>query len=466
MKLPEEFVKEMCNLLGEAEAERLETALQQPQTMAFRPNRAKQAEALENFRHVPWSSLGFYLESRPAFTFDPLFHNGSYYVQEPSSMFLEQALKVVCSFNENGAVSPLRCLDLCAAPGGKSTLLRSLLPDGSLLVSNEVVGQRAQVLVENIQKWGHPDCVVTNSKPCAFTPLEGFFDIVVVDAPCSGEGMFRKDNPAIQMWSLANVTKCARLQREIIRDVWPALREGGFLVYSTCTFNICEDENNVAFFCDELDAEVVPIPINSEWGIMGDLSGGDLPVCRFMPHKTHGEGFFLTLLRKKGKTAVRPAEKKNKTPLYKRLSGEWAGKLNSEEEWKLFQTNDVQFAVRDSLADDVNILWNCLHVLSAGIPVCHNKGNKCFPHEALALSTQLRKGAFPTVEVNVENALNYLRRLTLNLPAETPDGFVLITFRERPLGLVKNLGTRANNLYPQNWRIRSGYTSDTPRIIN
>lgn len=458
MDLPQKFCSEMGCLLGSEDFKAFEEALEKPQSVAFRPNGAKGWRAVAALERVPWSSLGCYLEERPAFTFDPLFHGGAYYVQEPSSMFLEQALSVAAK--ECGPLE--RCLDLCAAPGGKSTLLRSLLPEQSLLVSNEVVGQRAQILLENILKWGNPDCVVSNSEPSAFAALQDFFDAVVVDAPCSGEGMFRKDNPALQMWSPANVRKCADLQRRIVADIWPALRSGGFLIYSTCTYNLHEDEENVDFFCKELGAEVVEVPVAEDWRITGNLAAGPQPVYHFLPHKTRGEGFFLALLRKTGTGETNPTKRKSRQNPFKPLPKEAAGKLNAQTGWKTFEQEDTLFAVRYNLCDAVARLLPAVRVLSAGIPLMQRKGHKMAPHHGLAMSTELQRGSFPEVDLDREDALDYLRRMALPLPAATPRGIVLLTFRGLPLGFANNLGAHANNLYPQNWRIRSGYASNAP----
>lgn len=231
-QLPDKFKLQVAQLLGQEEADGLCRALLEEPTVSVRVNRAKAGcppQDVENER-VPWCETGYYLSSRPSFTLDPLFHAGTYYVQEASSMFIEQAFKTM-------DFQPQRMLDLCAAPGGKSTLWRSLLPDGALLVANEPIRQRAMILLENLTKWGHPDVVVTNAYPEDFAPLRGFFDVVATDVPCSGEGMFRKEEKAVEDWSLEAVNHCAARQWQIVCDIWPALREGGYLVYSTCTFN-------------------------------------------------------------------------------------------------------------------------------------------------------------------------------------------------------------------------------------
>ena len=206
-------------------------------------------------------------------------------------MFVERVLQTYVS-------NPVVMLDLCAAPGGKSTLSRSALPEGSLLVANEVMRNRSQILAENLIKWGYPDVVVTNNDPADFTTMEHLFDVILTDVPCSGEGMFRKDEVAVEEWSVENVDVCWQRQRRILKDIWPTLKPGGLLIYSTCTFNREENEDNISWIAKELGAEVLPVPVDESWGITGNLIGEDFPVYRFLPHRTMGEGFFIAVLRK------------------------------------------------------------------------------------------------------------------------------------------------------------------------
>ena len=290
MALPIDFITRTRALLGE-EFDRLEAALNADVPVSIRINSMKGTPAPKAGAPVAWCESGFYLPERLSFTFDPLFHAGAYYVQEASSMFLEQAIKAYVK-------EPVRCLDLCAAPGGKSTHLASLLPDGSLLVSNEVIRSRSYVLAENIAKWGRPDTIVINNDPEEIgEALPHLFDVIVTDVPCSGEGMFRKDTDSTGEWSVDNVRLCASRGRRIIHDIWNALKPGGILIYSTCTYNTEEDEENIHYIIEELGAEALPIPTQEEWQITGALRF-EHPVYRFFPHKTRGEGFFLAALRK------------------------------------------------------------------------------------------------------------------------------------------------------------------------
>lgn len=394
---------------------------------------------------VPWCPDAYYLDERPAFTFDPLLHAGAYYVQEAGSMFLAQAIRQLVP------QQPLVALDLCAAPGGKSTLLRAMLHTDSLLVSNEPMRQRAQVLAENMQKWGHPNCVVTQNYPADFTHLTHTFDLIVADVPCSGEGMFRKDEGAIRDWSQQNVETCWRRQRDIIADIWSALKPGGILIYSTCTFNRFEDEDNVSWICRELGAEPLTLSVDEAWGITGQY--------HFFPGKAQGEGFFLAALRKaeddcRPFAPREPKNKKDKTKVQMpRQTHEWV--MGDDF---TFVLNDEQYiAVPQRYATLMSHLCQQLTVLTEGIPLADLKGRDWQPNHALALSAAYQKGTFPEAELSYEQALAYLRREAITIDA--PRGYVLVTFAGHPLGFVKNLGNRANNLYPQEWRIRSGYTT-------
>lgn len=505
--LPQAFISQMTELLGPTEAEALCRAITEtPAVTSVRANPRKNAACPEGVA-VPWCSTGRYLDERPQFTLDPLFHAGAYYVQEASSMFIEQAYKAILkkmdsldnlenieSLDDLGLLvtsrAPRRVLDLCAAPGGKSTLWRSLLPDGSLLVANEPIRQRAQVLAENLTKWGHPDVVVTSAYPEEFAPLGSFFDVIAADVPCSGEGMFRKDEQAREEWSPEAVIACAERQWTIISDVWPALRQGGFLVYSTCTFNAEEDERMVARICRELGADVVPIAHDPAWGIVegerGTNEDGQQVALgyHFYPHRTKGEGIYMCLLRKTSpSTVLRINSKKDKKG---KKGGKPAGGGNvkngatvvdwlaNSSDFKLFAPSSSSNgggqegtigAVRQSLYDDVLAVTSTVRALTAGILLAETRGGqtgkgqagkapKCIPQHALAMSTALAPEAFPREELDRETALAYLRREAIVLSAETPRGYVIVTYGGLPLGFVNNLGTRANNLYPEQWRIR------------
>ncbi len=458
MNLPQAFIERTRQLLGETQYPQFEEALQTEIPVSIRPNLAK-CHAKAEGEPIHWASSGMYLKTRPTFTFDPLFHAGCYYVQEASSMFVEKVLREYVK-------EPVVMLDLCAAPGGKSTLCRSVLPEGSLLVANEVMRNRSQILAENLMKWGHPEVVVTNNDPADFTDLTHLFDVILTDVPCSGEGMFRKDQVAVDEWSLENVDVCWKRQRRILNDIWPALKPGGLLIYSTCTFNCEEDEDNVAWIARELGAEILSVPVEESWGITGNLAGKDFPVYRFLPHRTKGEGFFLAVLRKhegEVETIQLRLEKKKKG---KDAKGK-APQLVVPKEVKswLKEAGRFEYTVKETslhafpkaFSDVYALLEQHVKVIHAGVTIGEWKGKDLVPHHSLAMSTALEEGVFPRTELTYEQAIAYLRKEGLVLDASVPRGYVLVTYQQVPLGFVKNIGNRANNLYPQEWRIRSGY---------
>jgi 16S rRNA C967 or C1407 C5-methylase (RsmB/RsmF family) len=400
MQLPEDFIRETKLVIGEERFNRFIEALNEDAPVSIRLNPNSFPWRCQGKEEVPWCPEGYYLEGRPQFTFDPLFHAGCYYVQEASSMFITHILRSL-ELRTESLESKLKVLDLCAAPGGKSTATRTVLPEGSVLVSNEPIPTRAQILLENITKWGWPDCIVTNNYPRDFRKAKVKFDIILCDVPCSGEGMFRKDPNAISEWSLQNVEKCWRLQREIVADAWECLNPGGILIYSTCTYNIKENEENVRWIMEEYDAEAIEIPTKPEWGISGSLlKGFDVPVYRFIPGFTRGEGLFICALRKNGECRAENVE---------------LSTLNSK-----------------------------LKILTPDLP----------------------QGEQARIDLSYPEALKYLRGEALVLPSDTPRGIVTVTYKDFALGPMKNIGNRANNLYPKPWRIKTTHLpAEPPEIV-
>ena len=450
MAFPQEFI----NILPASERDALLVALAVNPEVSIRFN-SKRADAqslvLESLEcradgRVQWMDSAVYLDHRPLFTMDPLLQQGCYYVQEASSMFLAHAISKCV----NG---PVRALDLCAAPGGKSTLLAGLLPQGSLLISNEIQRGRAQILAENMVKWGRPDVIVTCNTPGQIGQSNLLFDIIAVDAPCSGEGMFRKDEGAVRDWSLKNVEMCAARQRDIIDDIWPALKAGGYLIYSTCTFNRQEDEDNVRWIIDKYGAQAVDLNPPAEWNIAGSLTEDNLPVYHFMQHRTRGEGFFLCLLRKPEGSSVAPKSRPFRADASK-IPAQCKTWLRSDSGFEYFIKNDSVYALPSALADDMWQAGQELYALVPGIEVAALKGRDWVPAHALAMSTALNLDAFNRVEVSRQQALEYLHCNALRLD-DAPRGIVLLTYKNIPLGFAKNIGNRANNMYPQEWRIRN-----------
>jgi 16S rRNA C967 or C1407 C5-methylase (RsmB/RsmF family)/NOL1/NOP2/fmu family ribosome biogenesis protein len=457
MILPVDFQNMMTRYLGKEEYDQLAEALSLPAPTSIRINPKKNLQLStvnSQLSTLNWCPSGFYLSERPSFTFDPLFHAGCYYVQEASSMFLSHVLREYVK-------EPVVALDLCAAPGGKSTLALSELPEGSLLIANEVVRQRANILAENIMKWGNPNCIVTNNYAEDFQAFSNCFDLIICDAPCSGEGMFRKDPDSINEWSLANVDTCWRRQRDIVSNIWHTLKEGGIFIYSTCTYNPLEDEENVAWMAKTLGAEVLSCHPLKEWGLTETNT-------HFYPHRIKGEGFFISVLRKTeqgARSEEQGTRSKEQGARSKKGGAKGKGQktkipaelkcwLTESDQFTLFEEQEEFKAFPTVHHDFYQLAKNNLKVIHAGIELAFLKGKNLQPSQSLALSNNLNREAFPTAEVDEQQAIAYLRTEALQLPADTPKGYVLITYQGHPLGFVKNIGNRANNLYPAEWRIR------------
>lgn len=439
MNLPEPFVSRTQELLKE-ELPAFLDALDYPSPVSVRVN--DKMEYLPSDDTVKWCDAGYYLAERPVFTLDPLLHAGVYYVQEASSMFLQQAL--------NQFVVPQSVvLDLCAAPGGKSTLISQYLNRDGILVSNEIIRNRAYILAENLIKWGNDTVLVSNNEPKDFQRLPSFFDAVVVDAPCSGEGMFRKDTGAVNEWNEQNVMMCARRQREILTDVWDTLKKDGILIYSTCTYNREENEENVSWMETKLGAELLRLNTDAFPEITVSDKG-----YRFFPHKTRGEGFFLSVLRKTSDAPSLRIMKQDKRQQKSEFNEtELKNILIEPENWKIYTDNNMISAFRTKFSDKVEMLKSNLHIMHYGITLCEIKGRDLIPHTSLALSKSIQMENVLQAEVELRDALLFLKKETISL-SETEKGFVLIKYRNIPLGWVKNLGNRCNNLYPNEWRIR------------
>jgi NOL1/NOP2/sun family putative RNA methylase len=445
--LPHDFANRMQQTLGTAYGDFIKS-LSEKSPVSIRVNKTKNASTI-GMSDVPWCSTGKYLDERPLFTTDPLFHAGAYYVQEGSSMFLEQAITQSVDLTK-----PLLVLDLCAAPGGKSTHLLNLINNDSLLVSNEVIHSRATILSENIQKCGNNNVVVTNNDPEDFQRLKGFFDVIVVDAPCSGEGLFRKDRDAMKEWSPENVDLCCKRQRIILHDVWPALKKDGILIYSTCTYNRFENEENIAWAKERFDVEFITLKTKPEWGVE-EVKEKNVTGYHFYPHKVSGEGFFISVMRKMSEQDSTNMKIKNRIlhlPAAKITEQVNPWIINPDAK-RFFSWKDNILMVPASLAAKIEFIVQQLHIISTGTMICEIKHNKLIPDHALALSIDLNKDFFNRITVTKDQALQYLRKETLPTNHEKK-GFSLITYENLPLGWVNVLDNRMNNLYPANWRIR------------
>jgi NOL1/NOP2/sun family putative RNA methylase len=449
MIFPSAFKTQMQTQLG-AEYPLFEKAYENQAPTSVRLNKNKFPEVLHTSR-VPWSGNGYYLVERPIFTLDPLFHAGTYYVQEASSMFLEQAF-----VQHADLTSELNVLDLCAAPGGKSTHILSLINNKSLLVANEVIKSRAYILKENLQKWGHGNVVITNSDPERFSGLKHFFDAIVVDAPCSGEGLFRRDEEAMKEWSPENVELCVARQQRVLGEVWETLKPGGILIYSTCTFNKKEDEENLDWMIKELEAETLLLTLKEEWGVTEVKSEAGGIGYKFFPHKVKGEGFFMAVLRKKEGNEYSTNAKKQKNPftaLSKETEKELESWLKNDTELKKVLFGEQVLGILSDKTDSIITLTNHLHIISCGLEVAELKKKNIVPLPALALSVDLNKEKFSSIQLKKEEALKFLAKE--NFEAELPEGdWILIEFKNNPLGWIKKINNRFNNYYPVEWRIR------------
>ncbi len=395
---------------------------------------------------VPWTRFGYYLEQRPSFTFDPLFHAGLYYVQEASSMFLEQAMRQLVSNND-----PINVLDLCASPGGKSTHLQSLLSAGSLLVSNEVIRTRANVLRDNIIKWGADQVVVTNNDPKDFAELVSFFDVLVVDAPCSGSGLFRRDPEAISEWSLNNVQLCSQRQQRILADCWPSLKENGILIYSTCSYSMEEDEIIMDWIQKELDAENCPLTIEEHWGIQETMSAGGNKGYRFWPDKVKGEGFFLACFRKKNSEEPAKIKVRKQPDRVSKLERELVARWTNTEGKAFIKHQQTVYTWPEDRFNTFAWLLEKMRFVYSGIKTGELMRDKLVPDHALALSG-LVLAAVPRLELSREEAIRYLQRKDIS-PANPPGGWVLASYAGHALGWMNILPGRINNYYPKELRI-------------
>ncbi len=442
MQLPLSLITSLRNTKGfnEEAFEQVHTSGEQITSIRINPSKANNL-ITTGHTSIPWSQYGYYLEQRPSFTFDPLFHAGTYYVQEASSMFLEQALKQTVDL-----LQPIKVLDLCAAPGGKSTHIQSLISKGSLLVSNEVIRARVNILKDNIIKWGCENVFVSNNDPKDFSKLKNYFDVIVVDAPCSGSGLFRKDTGAIEEWSENNVQLCSQRQQRILADVLPALKEGGVLIYSTCSYSYDEDEAIADWLTTICSMTSLPLTLSADWGIT-TTDGG----YRFWPDKVKGEGFFLACFKKNKSDYSTTNKVKNKP---QQLSKK---ELPLVERWidiagfEFIQHENTVYAWPAIHFNDLALLLENLRVIYSGILVGEIMRDKIVPDHALAMS-KLIVTAVSKIYVDRNTAIHYLQRKDIKLATDVK-GWSLISFEQVSLGWANVLPNRVNNYYPKNLRI-------------
>lgn len=449
MDLPKRLIDSLANVKGFDKAAFEEIHSSGDQITSIRLNPFKPSNVLTNFidTEVPWCSDGFYLKERPSFTMDPLFHAGAYYVQEASSMFLHHAIQELIPGSKEG----LKVLDLCAAPGGKSTLLASIFSEG-LVVSNEVIKSRAAILVENTTKWGLPNIVVTNNDPDHFKDFVGYFDIIVVDAPCSGSGLFRKDPAAIGEWSEQNVVHCSQRQERILATILPCLKQDGILLYSTCSYSEAEDESIADWLVSHMNMESCPIKTTPSWNIVTTQSPQKQAWgYRFYPYLLNGEGFYFAAFKQQKSVYTGRLKEAVLTKLTKSEIANLATYVTNDLNAAYFKQNNAIRRVSDAFLSNIQELAGRLYIKKAGIEIGEFKGNALVPSHEWAVSV-LPKNGFNILPINKEQALLFLKRGNF-MPDNATIGWNWVQFEAVVLGLVKVLPNRINNYYPAEWRI-------------
>lgn len=446
-KLPPPFIRSLQQNFAFETEPFIEAHIKGEQITSIRLNPYKPVESFENEESVPWCAYGKYLKERPSFTSDPLFHAGCYYVQEASSMFIEQAVKSSLDLTND-----IRVLDLCAAPGGKSTLLSSLITDDSLLVSNEIIKTRVPVLSDNLTKWGPTNIVVSNNDPKDFRRLEGYFDLIVADAPCSGSGMFRKDPEAINEWSESAVQLCSQRQQRILADIYPALKEDGILIYSTCSYSKEENEDIADWLCNTFNLVTLQVPIESSWGI--EETRSDIHQCygyRFYPHKVKGEGFFMACFQKKDSADSPDFRKLKSVKINVKDLDILRNWIDPDKNLWLHTVNENYFAINPEHQQDLQLLQSNLYLKKSGTRIGKIMGKDLIPDHELALSLILNKD-ISRINLTRDEALTYLKRDELRLDTDIR-GWALMCFQDQPLGWAKILQNRVNNYFPKEMRI-------------
>ncbi len=450
--IPAPFAESIRHDFGESFADDLLASLDGESPTSIRVNPYKMTTPPEGIEPIGWSRYGFYLAERPQFTFDSAFHAGAYYVQEASSQFVGHILSSV-------EMEGLRVLDTCAAPGGKTTLYSTLVGHEGLVVAAELNRGRASVLADNARKWGMGNIVVVNSDAKQLSQFESYYDVVAVDAPCSGEGMFRKMEVAREEWSEANVAQCVERQQEILQSAWRALKPGGVLLYSTCTFNKRENEGVLEEFEAWTDGEVAnfeDVECSDEWGIVRGEEGS-FQTFRFFPSKARGEGFFVAVARKSYDAGGRVRLPKGRKTIFSPLSridlAECARWVEQPERMSFYMVADTIYGYYMAQVDAVKRLAESLNVIYSGVAIGQIFKGKMSPDGALALFAGVNRDAVAVAELDDEQIITYLRRG--EVAAENfEEGLNLVTdMSGYAVGYVKRIGQRVNNRYLSSLRI-------------
>lgn len=441
MNISEEFIKHLSNLPGFDRSGFLDAHNQEALT-SVRAH-PKKFFPFDKLKPVPWHSEGFYLQKRPDFTLDPFFQSGNYYVQEASSMFLREVLNQLV-LPDNPLI-----LDLCASPGGKSTDVLSFLNGNGLLVSNEISPKRVSALVHNISKWSYPNSIVTHNSPQQITNSISEFDVILIDAPCSGSGMFRKIPEWANEWSLKLVNDCAERQKKILSEVIPQMKENSYLIYSTCSYSREENEAVIEFVCNEFNLESHEVILNNDWGI-NKSNIGTINAFRFWPQNLNGEGFFISVLNAKHQPEKVKRKTKNKFKYNQnKIVNEM---LNFNSENSIFEDHEKVYFwnryVHDFLQNN-----NELRYVKRGVLLGEFKGSDFIPAYDFAMSG-LTSTEIQCLELSREDAVKYLRKENLVLNTDgMKKGFALVKHQNNSLGWAKILNGRINNYYPSEFRV-------------
>lgn len=454
-KFPKQFVENIKTMLTDKQAELFFEAITREPVVSLRKNPYKNTKSSLSDDKIQWCEEGVYLKNRVSFTLDPLFHAGGYYVQEASSMFIEQFFRqaILPAFERDITV-----IDLCAAPGGKTTHIASLIGRDSLVIANETIASRSKILEQNIIKWGTGNVIVTSSDPSSFSHLASVADVLLIDAPCSGEGMFRRLDEAVNEWSESNVELCASRQQRIIADSYESLKEGGFLIYSTCTFNSRENEDNVRWIFENFDVEPVDIDIKEEWGVTKVMVDG-VNCFRFFPHLCRGEGFFAAIFRRKGEpSSSRVKKRKGYKSRYRPLTAKEKAevcKWVKDDENLFFMADEasVVYGFNAEYKECFEDIEQYLKIVYPALCLGQLFRNDFKPLHPMALYVELNENA-PVVrkDITKDDALDYLRKKDID-PLQFEQGVNLIFFEGLPIGFIKRIGNRLNNLYPKEYRI-------------
>lgn len=444
-ELPREFAARMQGQLGDA-AQAFFDALEEPSPVSIRLHHLKGRSLYACADPVPWCPLGCYLESRPAFHLDPHWHGGAYYVQEASSMILDYALTSLIQNKE-----PRIWVDLCAAPGGKTGILASHMGPGDVLLANEVVGTRRAILRENLTKAGYQNIFISGEPSSSFR--EPFADVMLIDAPCAGEGMMRKDPEAIHQWMPSLVQQCSTLQRQLVSESVRALRNGGYLIYSTCSYSPDENLNNVKHFVSTYGLDPVPLHFPKTWGIE-TLEQNGIEGYQLFPHRVRGEGLFIAVLQKEDASDTSSPTSKKVVQAFEPMPAWLDDALTNTDHYRVRKNSISHQIIQASATVKANELLMLFPKAELIGEAGERKGKDYVPSHFIAMSG-IATQSFGTLQLDYSTALDYLQRATDSLPNDGHPGWHLVSFDGTMLGWVKRIAQGWKNHYPMSWRLRN-----------